>query len=291
MTLLEGLTPVAPTGLFPYAWLLIAVPLVSAAILLLAGKAANSWGHYLGTLAPIVSFVVALALFADLLGRPEAQHAVSVPLYTWIATGSWSIGVGLLIDPLSILFALGAYMLVERSGERVAVIGTAKDISWGEVITQADLVQVLVAQDPALRTVPWSSAGSIVGQRAALDLPAGALLTGSSVQASTSIPPAGQALVGVRVSVGQVPSTALSPGDQVVIVRTSGASASATDRSAQATDLAVSAIPAEVFSVSAPVAGSTDRTVDVLVDDDAVALRLAAMSAAGEASIVLLPRQ
>ena len=191
---------------------------------------------------------------------------------------------------LSILFALGAYMLVERSGERVAVIGTAKDISWGEVITQADLVQVLVAQDPALRTVPWSSTGSIVGQRAALDLPAGALLTGSSVQASTSIPPAGQALVGVRVSVGQVPSTALSPGNQVVIVRTSGASA--TDRSAQATDLAASAIPAEVFAVSAPAAGSTDRTVDVLVDDDPdVALRLAAMSAAGEASIVLLPRQ
>ena len=191
---------------------------------------------------------------------------------------------------LSILFALGAYMLVERSGERVAVIATAKDISWGEVITQADLVQVQVAQDPALRTVPWSSANSIVGQRAALDLPAGALLTGSSVQASTSIPPEGEALVGVRVSAGKVPSTALSPGDQVVIVRTSDASA--TDRSAQATDLLASAIRAEVFSVSLPVAGSTDRTVDVLVDGAPdVALRLAAMSAAGEASIVLLPRQ
>ena len=191
---------------------------------------------------------------------------------------------------LSILFALGAYMLVERTGERVAVIGTAKDVSWGEVITQADLVQVQVAQDPALRTVPWSSASSIVGQRAAMDLPAGALLTGSSIQVATSIPPEGEALVGVRVSAGQVPSTALSPGDQVVIVRTSGASA--TDRSAQAADLLESAIRAEVFAVSLPVAGSTDRTVDVLVDGDPdVALRLAAMSAAGEASIVLLPRQ
>jgi len=68
------------------------------------------------------------------------------------------------------VFALGAYVLVERSGERVAVIGTAKDIPWGEVITQADLMQVMVAKDPALRAVPWSSAGSIVGQRAALDL-------------------------------------------------------------------------------------------------------------------------
>lgn len=191
---------------------------------------------------------------------------------------------------LSILFALGAYMLVERSGQRVAVIGTAKDISWGEVITQADLVQVQVAQDPALRTVPWSSVSSMVGQRAAMDLPAGALLTGSSVQVSTAIPPEGEALVGVRVSAGQVPSTALSPGDQVVIVRTSGTPA--TNGSAQATDLLASAITAEVFAVSSPAAGSTDRTVDVLVDGDPnVALRLAAMSAAGEASIVLLPRQ
>ncbi len=191
---------------------------------------------------------------------------------------------------LSILFALGAYALVERSGERVAVIGTAKDISWGEVITQADLVQVQVAHDPALRTVPWSSVSSIVGQRAAIDLPAGALLTGSSVQASTSIPPAGKALVGVRVSAARAPSTALSPGDQVVIARTGGTTT--TDRSTQAKDLTASAIPAEVFAVSAPATGSTDRTVDVLVDDDpAVALRLAAMSAAGEASIVLLPRQ
>jgi hypothetical protein len=62
--------------------------------------------------------------------------------------------------------------------------------------------------------------------------------------------------------------------------------------SAQAKDLVASAIPAEVFAVSTPAAGSNDRTVDVLVDDDpGVALRLAAMSAAGEASIVLLSRQ
>lgn len=189
---------------------------------------------------------------------------------------------------LSILFALGAYMLMERSGERVTVIGTAKHIAWGEVITQADLVQVQVVQDPALQPVPWSSAGSIVGQRAAVDLPAGALLTGSSVQASTSIPQEGKALVGVRVSASQAPTTALVPGDRVLIASTGDAAT----RSAQAKDLVASAIPAEVFAVSTPAAGSNDRTVDVLVDDDpGVALRLAAMSAAGEASIVLLSRQ
>ncbi len=106
MTLLEGLTPVAPTGLFPLAWLMIAIPLVVAGLLLLLGRVADGVGHIVATLAPIASFVVAVALFADLLGRPAAQRAVSVPLYTWIKTGSWTIDAGLLIDPLSILFAL-----------------------------------------------------------------------------------------------------------------------------------------------------------------------------------------
>ena len=34
------------------------------------------------------------------------QRAVTVPLYTWFSTGSWQVDVGLLVDQLSILFAL-----------------------------------------------------------------------------------------------------------------------------------------------------------------------------------------
>jgi len=163
VTLLEGLTPVAPTGLFPYAWLLIVVPLVSAAILLLAGKAANSWGHYLGTLAPIVSFVVALALFADLLGRPEAQHAVSVPLYTWIATGSWSMGVGLLIDPLSILFALlitgvGSLIHVYSIGYMAHDPGRRRFFAYLNFFIAAMLTLVL-ADNYAVLFVGWEGVG------------------------------------------------------------------------------------------------------------------------------------
>ena len=153
----------APTGLFPLAWLLIAVPLVSAAILLLAGKAANSWGHYLGTLAPIVSFVVALALFADLLGRPEAQHAVSVPLYTWIATGSWSIGVGLLIDPLSILFALlitgvGSLIHVYSIGYMAHDPGRRRFFAYLNFFIAAMLTLVL-ADNYAVLFVGWEGVG------------------------------------------------------------------------------------------------------------------------------------
>jgi NADH-quinone oxidoreductase subunit L len=99
-------TPVPATGFFTLAWLLIAIPAVSAAILLLVGRRADRWGHYLGAAAPLVSFAIGLYYFINLLGRDQAARAVSVPLYNWISSGRWQINVGLLIDQLSILFVL-----------------------------------------------------------------------------------------------------------------------------------------------------------------------------------------
>jgi NADH-quinone oxidoreductase subunit L len=106
MTLLETVTPVAATGLYAYAWLLIAVPAASAALLLLTGRLSDAWGHLLGTVAPVVSFVLAVVLFLDLLGRTEAERSVGVPLYSFIPTGGWDINVGLQVDQLSIVFVL-----------------------------------------------------------------------------------------------------------------------------------------------------------------------------------------
>jgi NADH-quinone oxidoreductase subunit L len=106
VNLLEVVTPVAAEGLFSYAWLLIAIPAVSATILLLVGRAGDAWGHLLGTVAPIASFVIGAVLFVQLLGREESARAVGVPLYSWITSGRWDISVGLLVDQLSILFVL-----------------------------------------------------------------------------------------------------------------------------------------------------------------------------------------
>ena len=103
---METVTPVLGTGLFTLAWLLIAVPAASAAVLLLVGRAGDRWGHYLGTLAPIVSFVLGVVYFASLLGRDETERSVSVPLYDWITSGAWNIRVGLQLDQLSIVFVL-----------------------------------------------------------------------------------------------------------------------------------------------------------------------------------------
>ena len=106
MSLLEVVVPVPATGFLSLAWLLIAIPALSAAILLLVGKAGDRWGHFLGTVAPLASFAIGVCYFAQLLGRDAAERAVSVPLYDWISIGSWNIEAGLLIDQLSIVFVL-----------------------------------------------------------------------------------------------------------------------------------------------------------------------------------------
>ena len=67
MSLLEVVPPVPATGFFTWAWLLIALPALSAAVLLLVGRAGDRWGHILGALVPLVTFAIGLSYFAQLL--------------------------------------------------------------------------------------------------------------------------------------------------------------------------------------------------------------------------------
>ncbi len=88
------------------AWVLIAAPMFGAAVLLLAGKRSNAWGHWLGVLASAVSAVLAIGILVELLGLPAGDRASQLSLYSWIPAGDFSVDVGLLIDPLSVTFAL-----------------------------------------------------------------------------------------------------------------------------------------------------------------------------------------
>jgi NADH-quinone oxidoreductase subunit L len=87
-------------------WLLVAVPAVSAAILLLGGKATNAWGHLLGTLAPLISFAFGVVLFVQMQGRGGDDRSTTVRLFEWFSVGNVKVDFSLLIDPLSILFVL-----------------------------------------------------------------------------------------------------------------------------------------------------------------------------------------
>lgn len=89
-----------------FAWVLIAAPLFSATVLLLAGRRSNSWGHWLGVLAPAVSAITAIGLLVQMLGLPSADRTADLQLYSWIPAGDLNVSAGLLIDPLSVTFAL-----------------------------------------------------------------------------------------------------------------------------------------------------------------------------------------
>ncbi len=85
---------------------LIALPLFGAAILLLAGRRSDRWGHLLATALSGMSFVLGAVQFYQMLGRPAENRAVSQKLFNWISVGSFNVDAGLLVDQLSICFVL-----------------------------------------------------------------------------------------------------------------------------------------------------------------------------------------
>lgn len=56
--------------------------------------------------AVLISFVIAVILFAQLLGKPEDERFFQVVLANWIRTGSFSVDFSFLIDPLSSVMLL-----------------------------------------------------------------------------------------------------------------------------------------------------------------------------------------
>ena len=89
-----------------YAWLLIALPLLGAAILLLGGRKTDSFGPLLATGLSWASFVLAIPLLVSMLGRAPEERAVEHVLYSWIPAGSFQVDAAILLDPLSISFVL-----------------------------------------------------------------------------------------------------------------------------------------------------------------------------------------
>jgi len=85
---------------------LIALPLLGATILLLAGRRADKWGHILGTLMSASAFGVGLYLLSQMLSRTNQARPVTQKLFDWISVGSFKVDAGLMLDQLSICFVL-----------------------------------------------------------------------------------------------------------------------------------------------------------------------------------------
>ncbi|WP_133906343.1 NADH-quinone oxidoreductase subunit L [Actinophytocola oryzae] len=88
------------------AWLLVAFPLIGAAVLLFGGKATDAWGHLLGCLTVIASFVYGAILFFSSTRLEEGERVQNLHVFDWIPVGNLQVDFGLRIDPLSISFVL-----------------------------------------------------------------------------------------------------------------------------------------------------------------------------------------
>lgn len=161
------------------------------------------------------------------------------------------------------------------------VLVTRDTIERGAVIKADDLARVRVSADPALHPVPATQFDQVVGQRAAYDVAAGAMLTPESFARSV-MPDADNSIVGVALTPAQAPGLDLATGDRVRVVVTPPQGAE---------------IPAGVPQFSeATVAGVrvSDETGQLIVDllvPHADAAVLAARAATGNVALVLDSRE
>lgn len=179
------------------------------------------------------------------------------------------VAVGIFTLALAGLLAVLVYGNV---GQRHPVIAVAKTVDPGQVITLADLRIVRVSTDPDVQTIGASQRSAIVGQRAAIRLLPGSLLTPDAVTRGRVVA-AGSSTVGAVVKSGQYP-LGLRAGDAVQVVVTGGA---AGDRPVDATIVAISST-----------GGSNGTAISLAVPQEA-AVRIAVAGAEGRLLLVVPP--
>ncbi|MFI6661859.1 NADH-quinone oxidoreductase subunit L [Streptomyces sp. NPDC050523] len=86
--------------------LLVAAPLLGAAVLLCGGRRLDAVGHWIGVLMSTASFVFGVILFADLLGKNAEHRTLTQHLWTWIPVESFQADVTFRLDQLSMTFVL-----------------------------------------------------------------------------------------------------------------------------------------------------------------------------------------
>ena len=96
----------AATGITAYAWLLVALPMLGAAVLLVGGRPTDKWGPVFATAMSWAAFVVGFVVWIAMIGRDAEQRAASLHLFEWVPAGSFNVDAGMLVDQLSVAFVL-----------------------------------------------------------------------------------------------------------------------------------------------------------------------------------------
>ncbi len=175
---------------------------------------------------------------------------------------------------------LGAFAWTATSNTH-GVVAVRTAVERGAVIGREDLMTVQVGLDPALSPVPAAQVETLVGQRAAVDMAAGTLVTRDQVS-TVVLPPRGASIVGVSLPAGLLPGEPLMTGDRIRVVATPGAGGDVVDGPSASTAATVVGLHPD------PDTGATVVSVQV---PEAQAAELAARAATGNVAIVLDSRE
>lgn len=182
-----------------------------------------------------------------------------------------------------LLVALGAAaagLLVIKAGHRVAAVEIAQEVGQGQRIPSSAIREVQISSDSGLDYVAWQYADKVAGVFAAVQIPAGTLLTPAMTSSSNNLA-AGKVQVGLSLKPGQEPGSLLVGNTVEAFAVGTGSGCGAS------TSLNVPIATGTVTGASgAATSGGTSLTLAV---PEADAGTLACYASAGDVAVTLVP--
>lgn len=189
------------------------------------------------------------------------------------------IAAGVAAVCLGVLLSVWAYTSTSTAE---SVLAMRETVTKGQTIEESDLVAVSITLDPALQVMRVGEADQVVGRQAAMDMPAGGVVTPSQL-ADEVLPPPGQSIVGISLTPAMLPVNEVQVGDHVRVVATPGPQAVTAPEGEGEPEPAV--VEASVVGISAD--ATTGGTVINVLVEDTQAPTVATWSAAGRAAVVI----
>ena len=181
----------------------------------------------------------------------------------------------------AVIGVLGFVGIWAASSDRQPVLAVARPVKAGDVITADDLAIASIGEDPALKPMPASARGSVVGKTASVDLVPGALLLDGQLGSPSTVGD-GEAVVAVEVPLAAAPIDSLHNGDRIQIIKTS--------KGGDPKDALGEVITEGRVTRVRPGSSSTGSSVVSVVVPQDKAATVAGASAAQRAAIVALPK-
>jgi Flp pilus assembly protein CpaB len=189
------------------------------------------------------------------------------------------IGLALLLAGV-----LGTVAIVQRAGQRVAVLVMARDVPAGQAVGDQDVRVAELGLTPGVATLGVGDRGRVVGRVASSPLAAGQVLSPAVVTDGPTLRP-GQVAMSLAVAPEHAAAGLLQAGDRVAVV----ASGKPDQPSLARAEVVLSSVPILSIQASTDAAGGDGRLLVSL----AVGLEqapLLAQAAQGTVDLVLLSR-